>query len=603
MPISNRKQNCDKCHEKKRACKGNTIPCNGCEKLGVPCTFLRPKLKVGRPKSKQILQFDGISTHTRKRKYSRKGCYTCKMKKRKCDEIFPQCGSCQRLNIECKRPGMDNFPQAQVNRTISDDSIESSWEMLLDYDSLLPLMDSTGQSFNRRDKMMLSCLMKSPPSISLASQPLDPITCSSVHGMKNMSPCMSDLSEELDSKHYEETRINLIRVCETNNNCLPWKEVELLKNFIKNVSFLLFVDKTTDKFLSTVIPLCLEDHRVRYPVIAIAASNKANSYDFSNESKRDKVFYRAKAQTNIILESADSGSQNLLLGILLVCVLEILEGDSLFWSISLEKATQFIQLNGGFGALSRASPLIFQLFCYLDMISSLSTCSIPHADTLQNSSNHLAWFEDDQISNSFKSKFGFKFGIAGELLKIIGNISTLSSMREARYTSVEKDKQFNLLANIIEMKLQIWTPPMGRLANEIETDKDSSLVLSSFTLAFQWAAFLRLHQVRYGYDRRNSRIEACVSIILRSIKVIDMNSDLELLMMFPLVMAGSVAVQQEDRDYIMTRIQNIKHRLRFNYISEFEKLLLQVWSSDKTEGDSVNWAKIRFFQFPGLVMF
>ncbi|EGV64824.1 hypothetical protein CANTEDRAFT_113590 [Yamadazyma tenuis ATCC 10573] len=53
----------------------------------------------------------------------------------------------------------------------------------------------------------------------------------------------------------------------------------------------------------------------------------------------------------------------------------------------------------------------------------------------------------------------------------------------------------------------------------------------------------------------------------------------------------------------MSRIRKIKERLKFNYLGEFEKLILRVWESDNQENHSVNWAKIRYFQYPGLVMF
>ncbi|GMM36163.1 Uga3 protein [Saccharomycopsis crataegensis] len=53
-------------------------------------------------------RFVGISPR------SRSGCTTCKSKKKKCDEVFPKCGLCQRIGAECIRPsGKPNDPSKQ----------------------------------------------------------------------------------------------------------------------------------------------------------------------------------------------------------------------------------------------------------------------------------------------------------------------------------------------------------------------------------------------------------------------------------------------------------------------------------------------------------
>lgn len=120
-------------------------------------------------------------------------------------------------------------------------------------------------------------------------------------------------------------------------------------------------------------------------------------------------------------------------------------------------------------------------------------------------------------------------------------------------------------------------------------------------MALQWAAFLRLHQVRFGYNRKDPRVIACLKLILSSVEVIDDNSDLETALAFPLLMAGSAASIKSDRDFIMLRLKSIQKKLKFNYLTEFEELLKNIWSRDNNEGHTVNWASIRYYQFPGLV--
>ncbi|OAA78204.1 transcriptional regulatory protein pro1 [Akanthomyces lecanii RCEF 1005] len=50
---------------------------------------------------------DGVSkTKTQMHRRSRSGCYTCRLRRKKCDEITPYCSACQHLGLECeyKRP-------------------------------------------------------------------------------------------------------------------------------------------------------------------------------------------------------------------------------------------------------------------------------------------------------------------------------------------------------------------------------------------------------------------------------------------------------------------------------------------------------------------
>ncbi|KAJ6789005.1 hypothetical protein PWT90_06698 [Aphanocladium album] len=50
---------------------------------------------------------DGVSkTKTQMHRRSRSGCYTCRLRRKKCDEVTPHCSACQHLGLECeyKRP-------------------------------------------------------------------------------------------------------------------------------------------------------------------------------------------------------------------------------------------------------------------------------------------------------------------------------------------------------------------------------------------------------------------------------------------------------------------------------------------------------------------
>lgn len=627
---------CDRCHRLKQVCD-KQVPCGRCTRAEFECTYDRTPAVIGRPKSSDTKTKVPIN----KTRYSHNACTNCKKRKQKCDEMWPRCLTCKRLNLTCSGPikvlkikphkatvitqpdseqqaNKDTFSVAQqdvANTGNFGDLLESlspSMDVLLNQTSV-NILDLTNELFNdetnflnSKERLFLNSLVRSPtfPGEVIDREPMGapsipPTEMTLIRTVDETSP-HSVLSSELEI--YEEEKLNLLESCALRPYNIPLKQLELLKYFITDVSSLLFIDKTSTRFLKTVVPLAIEDSNVRYPIMGIAASHRSNSMDGANvEFKRDFAIYRAKSQSLFIANTIDyfQDTENVLLTILLLAIQEIFEGTSLYWGFALEKAAKIIGKRGGLKKVSKFAPLSVQLFCYLDLISSLSTCSSPYVDN-----SEFGDYDEDHIESILNNKFGFKFGIAGEIFKIIGNISTLASLRVLRYNSQENEKKFNSLATLIEMRLQNWSPSLDGRKYQIDNSvDDGKLMLSKFTVALQWSAFLRLHQIRNGYDRRDQRIEACLLLILSSMKEIQNNSDLETGLMFPLIMAGSVAYKSEDRDYILSTIRRIKERLKFSYIDEFERLLLLVWERDSDENHQVNWAKIRYFEYPGLVMF
>lgn len=558
------KRSCDRCHKRKELCRGEN-PCDRCIKDSAICLYDRAVLKNGRRK--------GPDKITTRGKYSKNGCVACRKQKKKCDEVRPTCSNCEHRLRACFYSSTDHLAKTPASES-------SRW---IGQPSELALTPAT--FFSTTEKMFLDLL-------------LDSSLLGDVH---------SDHSTPSDGGGYEEQKMGLSASCMLNTVGIPDPQRELLCYFIDEVSMLLFADRTTTRFLATVIPLCLVDSRVRYPILAIASSHRLNSTaDADYEIMRDAVKYRGMAQCCLAGKNSDfyNDTENVLLSLCLVSIQEIFEGNSLYWSSALQKGSEVIQARGGLKKVSKISPLSIQLFCYLDHVSSLSTCATPHVDRSRN--NPYFNYNGNHVEDILNCKFGFRYGIAGELFKIMGNISTLAGLRSVRHNSLDHEKQFDSLANLIEMKLQNWTPSHIDLADNFSLDDDLDsrrMNLSSYWLALQWSCFLRLHQIKEGYNRKDSRVSACLMIILRSLKSIQNTTEIETGLMFPLIMAGVVSVETADRDYILSRIRSIREKLRFSYIGEFERLLHAVWAKDNEEGDCVNWAKIRFYQFPGLVMF
>lgn len=265
---------------------------------------------------------------------------------------------------------------------------------------------------------------------------------------------------------------------------------------------------------------------------------------------------------------------------------------------------RYINQRGGLRKFSKISPLTFfisQIFCYMDFMSSLSTCSAP---LIESSSSNIG--DGQNILTSEKVGATFRVGIAGEIVSILGRISSLASMRSTRECEPEYHARFEWLATQIEIQLQNWLPPLETQYITNESSKPKTTHQNSVTsaaLCLQWAAFMRLHQVRYGYNKSDVRITACLQHILAALRGIPVSSHLEAGLVFPLIMAGSAATNPEDKEYILFRLHSLKSRLKFGYIEKIEKMLQTVWERDCVSFSSSNWASIRYYEFPGIVMF
>lgn len=485
----------------------------------------------------------------------------------------------------------------------------------------LAVLLSPSVTFNSREKVLLDSLIDGPvlqeEQFGLASGP-------PVVGDYDATYASKGSSSETD---FETENARIVSICQYSS--LSGKEARLLEYFIIHVTPQLFVKRTATSFLLYVVPLCLQETSIRMPVLAIAAAHDSKSGGTSPEHYRDASYYRSRALSALIKENRDFyNSDSTILSLLLTTLLEMLEGTSLFWETALKEIANIIVARGGINVVARSIPMVAQLFCYLDLISSLSsnTALVANAIHLDKSPTPHAFDYEGEMAPTFNNgpmvakspleyeqkyvkqllnDFGFKSGIGGEMFYIIGNLSTLSRLVETRFTSRKHEVRFDSLANFIQRRLQQWSPPTSLARNfRGEDAADASfakLQESSYTLAFQWAAFLRLHQLRYGYSRRDSRVEVCLDIILKSVKVVDRHLVLETGLLFPLVLAGSIARKAADREYILNRVRLIKDRLKFNYIGQFEGLLLQVWSHD--DQDAVDWVKLKFYKFPGLVLF
>jgi hypothetical protein len=177
---------------------------------------------------------------------------------------------------------------------------------------------------------------------------------------------------------------------------------------------------------------------------------------------------------------------------------------------------------------------------------------------------------------------------------------------EASTSQIPKSEQYNTIFGVARPLFRLmsssWTLIFERELREAE----------HAALAIKWASILRLHQIVDGYDLPHPTPNECLRNILLHVAEVRVGSAVESLLVFPLIMAGSVALSKDDRMTIRSRWLIIERTIGFGNIANGGQLQEQVWKAmdEELQVDSgepgkvtVNWAKIRWYDFSELVLF
>jgi len=335
---------------------------------------------------------------------------------------------------------------------------------------------------------------------------------------------------------------------------------------------------------------------------------------------------------NDLIASGSSTSffkEQALASILLFCIIDIREGNSSRWSWHITGAKTVItsadQVYGRPSIDTSSWSFLLDVFEYVDSVVTISKCQPPLIDhkKLRPAENY-APTDSSEASTSIQSSELYQgnaiFGVARPIFRLIGQISALSSRRKDRMKPFF-DAKFRKCAEAIEVDLRAWngpnvsetgSMPLNSLSSSKtvrERDLDEA---AHAAVALKWASILRLHQIVDGYSIPHPVPEECLQNILNQLKCIRAGSAVESLMVFPLIMAASVALSKHDRMTIRSRWLIIERTIGFGNIAKGGRMLEKIWEAmdeemEESSGEpgrvNVNWASIRWHDYGFLVMF
>ncbi|KAJ5260548.1 hypothetical protein N7478_012153 [Penicillium angulare] len=184
------------------------------------------------------------------------------------------------------------------------------------------------------------------------------------------------------------------------------------------------------------------------------------------------------------------------------------------------------------------------------------------------------------------------YGISPTLFDFLGMVNVLANHRSKRVDELS-EIGFRTASTLVETRIDEWRSERDHMEQQ-QPDTEFA------TTAFEWAIRLRLHQVVEGYDPLHEFVERAIATILESVQNIPYASRVEGCLLFPLVIAGSSSVDIERRMIVKERLMVMENTLGFNHIQYARQLLEAVWDGATCSSD-LNWAAVRYSQFPGVV--
>ncbi|KAJ5112007.1 hypothetical protein N7532_000052 [Penicillium argentinense] len=481
--------------------------------------------------------------------------------KKKCDEIRPRCGDCRRLNLPCQWSSAASDPHGAPTPDSHATGSSSSDQTQVDDADPIPALSEIDAPYD--DDEFIATLFPHPlpehnptlPALQLQASPV------------SSNPYLAS----------EEDR-------------------SLFNHYIHVVSRALSRSHDTERnpFLVTLLPLAAVSDAVTSVILSLSGCHWRRVYPsiWGCALKRQG---KALAQVNTLLGRPDRQCIfEACATVLLLCLTELFDGTSRVWKWHLKAASAILK-SPAFQSLVSTDEWTFciSLFHYLDSMSTISRCKPPLLHSGDSMTELTTSFRKSSVPElEHCESTDAIYGISPALFDFLGMVNILANHRSKRVDELS-EIGFRAAATQVEARIDEWRAEHDRNAEGLVATERA-------TAAFEWAIRLRLHQVVEGYDPLHDFVERAISTILEAVQDVPYASRVEGCLLFPLVIAGSSSISIERRMVVKERLMVMENTLGFGHIQYARQLLEAVWNGANRASD-LNWAAVRYSQFPGVV--
>ncbi|KAL6884264.1 fungal-specific transcription factor domain-containing protein [Trichoderma longibrachiatum] len=498
----------------------------------------------------------------------RRGCLTCRQRKKKCDQGLPVCGHCSRLNLVCKHE-----KPRQLSSVWREDAVEAEEDPGLSGSQAHAYWGSQHPVIAQRDHV--SELLR----LTKIAEPLDLVRPDDTVG------CDLSASRRTMMRYYTST-LAIMLSATAENNC----------------------------FLSVLLPMAFDCPAL---LDAMAAWSSAHLALRDPSFHGTSLQYRGRVLANLsaaLQEGSLSGEMCLAVAMAMCSMETISDATSSSWSHHLSGAAAVLQSKGSdtlVGPLQTSSSVVSDYwlksverkwlvrnFAYHDILMSVSLDRRP----LISGDYWMA--TEDTLADPY-------FAFASKIMLLISEISVLNADCADYKSSLGSDRtlaQGDIALILEEVPLDYnYHTPLQRAHNIANGLRDwkcpahtANAPLALLSETYRSASLIYLDRVvRQHFPQRATEIlpegiRAYVESVCDVAQKVPEGSLAECSLLFPLFIAGGEATDASHVERIRDRLCSMNRWRRFRNVNACREVLEEVWKKrvESNESERVDWRDV-----------
>ncbi|KAJ5767712.1 hypothetical protein N7533_000295 [Penicillium manginii] len=495
----------------------------------------------------------------------RTGCWTCRRRKKKCDEIRPICGGCSRNELGCSWPTIipgrrNSRPENELSKENADLRRFSLAETIDEHEA----MRLSTSPASRRHSSSISSI--GSPSVTASDDADEPMAQNSPADHRRNSSTGSTSNSDISLMH----RAHVGNVVPRTMSMLPGYDPEsyqLLSHYLSTTADCMANGSTPiNPFLVQIVPLAFSSDLLLQLVITQSAAHRAfrrrdetDAVAHSHYSKAIKLFRHGVTE---FIEGKEPNPLMLLVGALLMCFTETAKGDM----------TGTI-----FDHLSAANTLLVKLLAQ-------TTVSMISIDARLSGQLFLNFELEQRARELLQTQYvGNLCGCWLELLLLIPCIFDLGRqwMMDDGPATIPTADDMAMFASI-QAQILRWSP--------------YPFVVSEVYLAgliFQQAMLIYLYTSLGGYEHTsdgiyNGLIQTAVTEAMTYLAELSPEARINSGLCWPIAVVGSCLSKTEQQDCLRTRLVAMATHFGLGNMQRTLLLLEVMWQLPQSEAGPWN---------------
>ncbi|KFZ25485.1 hypothetical protein V502_00036 [Pseudogymnoascus sp. VKM F-4520 (FW-2644)] len=550
---------------------------------------------------------------------NRTGCFTCRRRKKKCDELKPHCYNCQRNSILC-----DGYPVAISYGQHQSHSPRPNASQGLQHDgSIQPTGYAFGPEeggtdlFDRDLGFLLEGdneLLRRSMGVHETNQPVR---------TEEFGPPFNQLIEADHPIFTPVLQVEAPMISRGSSRPMTWSPIvprQIPRNgSLNDLPFLLDnINTSTERQLfshftnmtsriltlssgrynpltSIIVPIASKDQMVMHSLLCLAGSHLASisaegsiqSVNLEKHRLHDLATRRHSLRVQVLEQRGDPQSpqelESVLASALLLCLYEICEGSGdATWSIHLDTARKLIswaESKPKSGEAENTSSIrvapqfrpeinrfFLEFFIYHDTLAIVTVAS---CSSLVSRSRSLR-----QESNIVQD--AYVVGVNDGLCDLISRIADLRS--QAVTASPQQNGDILCEAAVIWDDLANWHPK--------STDSDQRLIGS----LYQWALFIWLYCIVHPDGVADIKLQTGVKRAIEDLEKIQTASGIFSCLLFPLFIIGTASIEENDGEVVKSRFQSLAAWSGLGNVKIAQRIVQNSWENfDEAVPRSWDW--------------